>query len=85
VRIGERRSAKSFGPYSDWIGIFLKFPVDVLGSVFGPAPNNGSGKIFLRREMIVDAGALDADIRRDFPEAETTEAPPLGSAARRRP
>jgi hypothetical protein len=81
--IGVSGSSEGISPHSHGIGIFLQLLVDQAACVFRPAPNNSRREFLLRREVVVDARALDANLRSDFPKAKAAEAAeldaPLGS------
>src|ERR1700761_3062141 len=47
--------------------------VDMGGRILPPPPKHGGGEGLLCREMIMNARALDADIRRYFAKAEAAE------------
>jgi hypothetical protein len=52
----------------------MELPFDQIRRLCGIALDDGSREILLGREMIVDAGTLDADVRCNLSKTETVEA-----------
>src|SRR6266852_6216081 len=73
VSFGVSSSSEGLLPDTDGIRVFLQLLVDQFGSILRPPTNDGRREILLCREVVVDARALDAHIRGDFPEAEASE------------
>src|ERR1700723_1413386 len=70
---GESSSPEGLRPDTNGNWVFPQLLVDQFGCIFRPAPNDGRRQILFCWEVVVDARALDAHIRGDFPEAEATE------------
>src|ERR1700730_13618065 len=70
---GQSRAAEGVRPHADRVRILLEFLVDEFRSLFGPAANDGRRERLFGREMVVNARALDADIRRDLAKAKAAE------------
>ena len=74
MKFRESHLAERLCPGTYGIGVLLKLLVDHFRSIFGPTADDRCCEVLLGREMIVDAGTLNAHIGCNFSETEAAQA-----------